>query len=416
MSIETAVVRVATAGSVDDGKSTLIGRLLLDCKAILVDQLEHVREASERRGFARTDLALLTDGLRAEREQGITIDVAWRYFSTPRRRFILADTPGHVQYTRNMVTGASTADVAVVLMDAERGATEQTRRHLCITALLGVPRVIIAVNKMDRVAFDRARYQALADEARTIFAAAGGQGEVAAVPISALRGDNVVTRSADTPWYEGPSLLELLEEGAGRRKTDGPGRLPVQWVIRPQDEAHHDYRGLAGRVAEGQLRVGEPVVVLPAGTRSTVRRLEVGGESRELAHAGESIVLHLADDVDVARGDLVASAEGAPAPVSELVADVCWLSTRPLTRGGRFELKHTTRRVRASVDEIIHRTEVESGAVAPAERLQLNDLGRVSLSLAEPILAEPYARTRALGSAILIDVATAETVAALMIR
>jgi sulfate adenylyltransferase subunit 1 len=412
----TAVVRVATAGSVDDGKSTLIGRLLFDCKALLVDQLDHVEEASRRRGFARTELALVTDGLRAEREQGITIDVAWRYFSTPRRRFILADTPGHVQYTRNMVTGASTADVAVVLIDAERGTTDQTRRHLYITSLLRVPRAIVAVNKMDRVGFAQARFAELAQEARAIFAAAGGAGELEVVPISALRGDNVVDRSPDTPWYEGATVLSLLEAGAGGAAAAGPGRLAVQWVIRPQEERFHDYRGLAGRVAAGVLRVGERVVVMPGAQSSVIAAIEHGGERREQAAAGESIVLHLADDLDVARGDLIASAADAPAPRTELTVDVCWLSTRPLSPGARVTVKHTTRRVRAIVDEIVHRTDVTTGAASPAEQLQLNDLGRLRLQLADPICAEPYAQSRPLGSVILIDDASAETVGAAMIR
>jgi sulfate adenylyltransferase subunit 1 len=414
----TAVVRVATAGSVDDGKSTLIGRLLFDCKALLVDQLDHIEQASQRRGFQRTELALVTDGLRAEREQGITIDVAWRYFSTPRRRFILADTPGHVQYTRNMVTGASTADVAVVLIDAERGATDQTRRHLYITALLAVPRVIVAINKMDRVGFDRARFEALAREAQQIFTAGGGIGELATVPISALRGDNVVDRSPDTPFYDGPVLLTLLEDGVNSAAAEGPGRLPVQWVIRPQDERHHDYRGLAGRVAAGTLRVGETVIVQPGGQQSTIARLEVGGEARERAAAGESIVLHLADDVDVSRGDLIAPVGDAPAPQDELTVDVCWLSTRPLQPGARLTAKHTTRRVKALVAEIVHRTDVTTGAASPPPdgKLALNDLGRLRLQLAGPLCTEPYTKSRPLGSLILIDDATAETVGACMIR
>jgi sulfate adenylyltransferase subunit 1 len=382
----------------------------------LVDQLDHVEEASRRRGFARTELALVTDGLRSEREQGITIDVAWRYFSTPRRRFILADTPGHVQYTRNMVTGASTADVAVVLLDAERGATDQTRRHLHITAMLAVPQVIVAVNKMDRVGFDRARFEELATAAREIFVTGGGKGAVAAAPISALRGDNVVDRSTETPWYEGPTLLTLLEEGASTHVFDGPGRLPVQWVIRPQEERFHDYRGLAGRLAAGTLRVGERVVALPSGQDSVVAAIEVSGEPREQARSGESLVLHLRDDLDIGRGDLVAAASDAPFASTELAVDVCWLSSRPLVPGARLTVKHTTRRVRTVVDTIVQRTDVTTGVASAADRLVLNDLGRLQLSLAEPIFAEPYARSRPLGSLLLIDEPSAETVAACMIR
>jgi sulfate adenylyltransferase subunit 1 len=416
MATTRGVVRVATAGSVDDGKSTLIGRLLFDCKALMADQLDHIKEASLRRGFARTELALLTDGLRAEREQGITIDVSWRYFSTQRRRFVLADTPGHVQYTRNMVTGASTADVSVVLVDAERGVADQTRRHLYITALLGVPRVIVAVNKMDRVGFDRVRFHALAAEVQQIFAAGGGTGRLEAVPVSALHGDNIVEPSDKTPWYQGSSLLTLLEQGGGGAAHDGPGRFPVQWVIRPQEERHHHYRGLAGRVAAGTIRVGERVVVLPGGQHSVIKAIDVAEDARALAAAGDSIVLHLRDDVDAARGDLVAAADDAPTPSTELTVDVCWLSTRPLLRGARLTLKHTTRRVRAIVDEIVSRTDVTSGAPEPSERLEVNDLGRLRLTLAEPILAEPYSRSRSLGAAILIDDVSTDTVGACMIR
>jgi sulfate adenylyltransferase subunit 1 len=412
----TAVVRVATAGSVDDGKSTLIGRLLLDCKALQIDQLQHVEEASVRRGFARTELALLTDGLRAEREQGITIDVAWRYFATDKRRFILADTPGHVQYTRNMVTGASSADVAVVLLDAERGATDQSRRHLLITALLRVPRVIVAVNKMDRVGFDAARFVELTELARDIYLRGGGTGELHSVPISALRGDNVVERSRDTGFFDGPTLLSLLEEGASPRLASGPGRLPIQWVVRPQAERFHDYRGLAGRMAEGSLQVGERVQLLPSGLHSEIVRIEVSGGDRAVAHRGDSVIVHLRDDVDVARGDLIASAIGAPVPVEQLEADVCWLSSRPLVPGARVTLKHTTRRVRAVVADIAHRRDVTTGELSPADALTLNDLGRIRLSLTGPLCVEPYARSRTLGSLLVIDEASGETLGAAMAR
>jgi sulfate adenylyltransferase large subunit len=413
---DTAVVRVATCGSVDDGKSTLIGRLLFDCKAILSDQLDHIEQASQRRGFARTELALVTDGLRAEREQGITIDVAWRYFATARRRFILADTPGHAQYTRNMVTGASTADVAIVLIDAERGTTDQTRRHLFIAALLGVPHVILAVNKMDRVGFDSARYHALADEARAIFARGGGRAVLQAVPVSALRGDNIVERSSDTPYYTGPTLLELLENSAERVEDEGPGRLAVQWVIRPQDEAFHAYRGLAGRVAEGTLRVGEHVQILPSGAASKIARIEVSGAAREVAHRGDSAVLHLVDDLDVGRGDLVAAVSEALTPAQSIEVDVCWLSTHGVRAGARLSVKHTTRKSRALVEQIVHRRDVVHGTEEAVTTLELNDLGRLRLQLASPICAVPYARSRALGSLLLIDEQSAETVGAAMIR
>ena len=411
---ETAVVRVATAGSVDDGKSTLIGRLLLDCKALLTDQLEHVEQASVRRGFARTELALVTDGLRAEREQGITIDVAWRYFSTAKRRFILADTPGHVQYTRNMVTGASTADVTVVLLDAERGATDQTRRHLLITALLGVPRVIIAVNKMDRVAFDQSRFEQLAADAKATYVQGGGRGEVLSVPISALRGDNVVDRSAATPFYAGPTLLGLLERGGAGEAASGPGRLPIQWVVRPQTEQFHDYRGLAGRVADGTLQVGEQVRVMPAGTLTEITRIETSGRDERVARRGDSVILHLRDDVDAARGDLIVSAATAPTPRDRIEVDVCWMATAPLRPGARVGVKHTTRRVKAIVEAIAHRRDVTTGEVGPTTELALNDLGRVTLQLSGALCVEPYARSRAMGSLILVDEATGESIGAAM--
>ncbi|MEO6951758.1 MAG: GTP-binding protein [Polyangia bacterium] len=412
----TAVVRVATAGSVDDGKSTLIGRLLFDSKSLMTDQLDHVEEASRRRGFGRTELALLTDGLRAEREQGITIDVAWRYFATADRRFILADTPGHVQYTRNMVTGASTADVAIVLLDAERGATDQTRRHLFIAALLAVPRVILAVNKMDRVAFDRVRYEVLVADAERWYRTGGGTAPVLGVPLSALRGDNVVDRSAETPWYAGPTLMEALHESVTPPDDHGPARLPVQWVIRPQDEAHHDYRGLAGRLAAGTLSVGDDVIVMPAGHTSKVARLESGGARVECVRAGESIVVQLKDDLDVSRGDLVCSLASPPPAVEFLEVDVCWLSSTILRPGARLTVKHTTRRVKAVVEEIVHRRDVTEGAIEVAHQLSLNDLGRIKLRLAGPVCVEPYAESRALGSLLLIDEASADTVGAAMVR
>ena len=413
---ETAVVRVATAGSVDDGKSTLIGRLLFDCKALLTDQLDHVEKASVRRGFARTELALVTDGLRAEREQGITIDVAWRYFATAKRRFIMADTPGHVQYTRNMVTGASTADVAVVLIDAARGPTDQTRRHLFISAMLAVPRVIVAVNKMDRVGFAEARYSELAQQAAESFKDGGGLGEITTVPICALRGDNIVERSVDMPWYSGPTLLDLLESSSRPARVEGPGRLPIQWVIRPQDEKFHDYRGLAGRVADGTLRVGESILVLPAGATSKITAIEVSGESRDSATAGDSTIVHLEDDIDASRGDLLVSSEGAPLPVEAIEAEVCWMTTTPLRPGARLTAKHTTRRVRAVVDEIVYRRDVGSGTTSPAKELQLNDLGRIKIRLAGPLCVAPYSLSRALGSVLLIDESTGETVGAAMVR
>ncbi len=413
--LRTAVVRVATAGSVDDGKSTLIGRLLLDCHALFTDQLEHIEVASKRRGFARTELALVTDGLRAEREQGITIDVAWRYFSTSRRRFVLADTPGHVQYTRNMVTGASQADVAVMLVDAERGPTEQTLRHLAIAVLLAVPRLVVAINKMDRVAFSQARYEALVAQLEAMVRSLGRPASLSFIPVSALGGDHIVKRSAHTPWYDGPTLLEALEQAApALQSPQGPARMPIQWVSRPQDERFHHYRGLAGRVTSGTLHVGERVVVLPAGLETTIRGIEVLEGPLDSASAGQSVVLHLAEDVDVARGDVIASVEQAPIPVRVFHAEVCWLSGPALTQGRRLLVKHGSCLCRAVVDAVVHTLDVTTGATRPATQLRGNELGKITLRVATPLCVEPYRNSRAMGSLLLIDEASGETVGAAM--
>ena len=338
------LLRVATAGSVDDGKSTLIGRLLHDTKSILEDQLEAVQRTSVERGDGRLDLALLTDGLRAEREQGITIDVAYRFFATARRSFILADTPGHVRYTRNMVTGASTADLALVLIDARQGVLEQSRRHAFIASLLRVPHVVAVVNKMDLVDFDEDTFLRIADDFRA-FARRMGADDVDAIPVSALLGDNVVERSGAMDWYDGPPLLRYLEEVdvAADRHEHAHARLPVQYVVRPHDDAHHDYRGYAGRVAGGTLRVGEDVVVLPSGARSRVAGIDTFDGPLDEAGPAMSVTVRLADDLDVSRGQVIASPMAPPAVVRELVADVCWFDDRPLRTGGRYVLKAATR-------------------------------------------------------------------------
>ena len=328
--LDAELLRIVTAGSVDDGKSTLIGRLLYDTKQILVDQLEHIEDASRRRGHDYVDLALLTDGLRAEREQGITIDVAYRSFVTPRRRFQLADAPGHVQYTRNMVTGASTADVAVILVDARKGVIEQTRRHSYIVSMLELPHVVYAVNKMDLVDFSEERFEEIVGELEELSAQLGLH-DPRPIPVSALKGDNVVDRTDSMPWYEGPTLLEYLEtvELAGDRNHDDR-RFPVQWVVRPMADSHHDYRGYAGQVAGGDWHPGDEVVVLPSGLRSRVAAIDsIDGELAE-ALPGQSVTLRLADDVDVSRGDLIADAVEPPIAARELVARVCWMTERPL--------------------------------------------------------------------------------------
>ncbi len=407
-SSETDLLRLVTCGSVDDGKSTLIGRLLYDTKQIFVDQMEHIEEASRRRGHDYVDLALLTDGLRAEREQGITIDVAYRSFVTPRRRFQLADAPGHVQYTRNMVTGASTAHVAVILIDARNGVVEQTRRHAYITTILRVPHITVAINKMDLVGWSRERYDEIARDLESL-----GLADLHVIPISALTGDNVVEQSENMPWYDGPALLEHLEtiEIARDRNLDAR-RFPVQWVIRPMSAEHPDYRGYAGSVAGGIWRPGDEVVVLPSGLRSRVEAIEPG----DVAVPPESVTIRLADDIDVSRGDMLADPERPPTVTREVEARICWMSERPLEPRARLAVKQTTRAVRAVVEELVSLTDIHTLTDVPGpNRLELNDIGVVRLRLSEPLAVDPYADSRETGAFILIDEATNDTVAAGMI-
>jgi sulfate adenylyltransferase large subunit len=413
--LATELLRLVTCGSVDDGKSTLIGRLLFDSKQILVDQLEHIEETSERRGDGYVNLALLTDGLRAEREQGITIDVAYRSFVTPRRRFLLADAPGHVQYTRNMVTGASTAELAIVLVDARKGVVEQTRRHTYIAALLGIPHVAVAVNKMDLVGFSEERFREIEGELAELAERLGAR-DLLSIPISALLGDNVVERSETMPWYDGPTLLEHLEtvEIAGDRNLDDR-RFPVQWVIRPMAEEWHDYRGYAGQVASGVWRAGDEVVALPSGRRSRVAAVETSDGPLGEAAPPLSVTIRLEDDLDVGRGDLLADPERAPVVALELEARVCWMSERPLEPRARLAIKAGTRWSRAVVDEIISAVDVHALDDVPTERLQLNDIGVVRLRLAEPLAVDPYEANRATGAFVLADEATNDTVAAGMV-
>ncbi len=409
------LLRIATSGSVDDGKSTLIGRLLHDSEAILEDQLAHVVTTSERRGDGYVNLALLTDGLRAEREQGITIDVAYRYFATARRRFILADTPGHEQYTRNMVTGASTADLAIVLIDARNGVSEQTRRHAYIAALLGIPHLVVCVNKMDLVDYDQAAYDAISAEIGE-FLQLLRIPEVTTIPISALRGDNVVEASDAMPWYDGPPLLRHLEEVviATDRNLEEV-RFPVQWVIRPMSEDHHDYRGYAGQVAGGVLRPGDEVVVLPRGSRTRIAAIDTFDGELDAAYPTMSVTVRLVDELDVSRGDMIVGAADVPTPTRELEATVCWMSDVPLRPRSRYQLKHATTSVRVLVDSIEGRVDINTLAEAPAAELGLNDIARVRLRTGAPIVADPYVRNRTTGSFILIDEGSGDTVAAGMI-
>jgi bifunctional enzyme CysN/CysC len=414
--LDAELLRIVTAGSVDDGKSTLIGRLLYDTKQILVDQLEHIEDASRRRGHDYVDLALLTDGLRAEREQGITIDVAYRSFVTPRRRFQLADAPGHVQYTRNMVTGASNADVAVILVDARKGVIEQTRRHSYIVSMLELPHVVYAVNKMDLVEFSEQRFDEIVRELAELSSQLGLH-DPRPIPVSALKGDNVVDRTDSMPWYAGPTLLEYLEtvELAGDRNHDDR-RFPVQWVVRPMTDSHHDYRGYAGQIAGGDWHPGDEVVVLPSGLRSTVAAIDSGDGELAEALPGQSVTIRLADDIDVSRGDLISDPVDPPLAARELVARVCWMTERPLEDQARVLVKQTTRTVPARVDEVLSVVEIETLLDRPSPgRMELNDLGVVRFRLAEPLVVDPYARNRATGAFILIDEATNDTVGAGMV-
>jgi sulfate adenylyltransferase large subunit len=409
------LLRLVTCGSVDDGKSTLIGRLLYDTKQVMSDQLEHVEETSERRGDGYVNLALLTDGLRAEREQGITIDVAYRAFMTPSRRFQLADAPGHVQYTRNMVTGASTADVAVVLLDARKGVIEQTQRHTYISAMLGIPHVVFTVNKMDLVAFDEGRFRQIETDLLELVERLGLRDAVT-IPVAALPGDNVVDPSERMPWWDGGTFLECLEriEIAADRDLSHR-RLPVQWVIRPMSDEHHDYRGYAGQVAGGEWRAGDEVVVLPSGLRTTVASVETNDGPLDVAVQGQSIVVRLADAIDVSRGDMLCDPADPPLAARELEATVCWMSERPVQTGARLAVKQTTRWTRAILEEVIAVFDFETLERVPADGLSLNDLARVRLRLAGPLLVDPYAENRATGAFILVDEATNETVGAGMV-
>ena len=411
------LLRFATAGSVDDGKSTLIGRLLLDSKAIFEDQLEAVEHTSRSRGYDYTDLALLTDGLRSEREQGITIDVAYRYFATPNRKFIIADTPGHVQYTRNMVTGASTADLGLVLVDARQGLTEQSRRHAVILSLLRVPHLVLAVNKMDLVDYDQDTFKRIHDEF-TAFATKLTIPDLTIIPISALKGDNVVLRSSSMPWYEGPSLLHHLENvhvASDRDLVDT--RLPVQWVVRPKSDAHHDYRGYAGRVAGGVLKPGDDVLILPSGFTSTIAGIDLFDKEIDEAYPPMSVTVRLTDDLDISRGDMICRLQNAPTPSQDIDAMVCWMTNQPLRPRAKLALKHTTRSGRVMVKSVQYRLDVNTlHRDQETGELGLNEIGRVQLRTQMPLLADPYSKNRATGSFILLDEATGVTVGAGMIN
>jgi bifunctional enzyme CysN/CysC len=411
------LLRIATAGSVDDGKSTLIGRLLYDSKSIFEDQLRSIEEVSESRGDEHTNLALLTDGLRAEREQGITIDVAHRYFSTPKRKMIIADTPGHVQYTRNMVTGASTANLAIVLVDARKGVLEQSRRHAFIASLLRIPHLVIAVNKMDLVDYDEDTFERIRAEF-TDFAMRLDVQDLTFIPMSALHGDNVVERSENMPWYEGTTLLHHLEEvhiAGDKNMLDV--RFPVQYVIRPQSTDLHDYRGYAGTVAGGVLKPGDEVMVLPSGFTSTIEAIDTADGSLQEAFPPMAVTVRLADEIDISRGDMICRPHNQPHVGQDIEAMICWMSeSSSLAPRARLALKHTTNSVRAMVQDIRYRLDINTlHREEDVNQLALNEIGRVQLRTTQPLLFDEYRRNRTTGSFILIDEATNVTVAAGMI-
>ncbi len=405
-----SLLRFSTAGSVDDGKSTLIGRLLFDTRQIFSDQLEHVEEASRRRGFGRTELALLTDGLRAEREQGITIDVAYRYFATAKRRFIVADTPGHVQYTRNMVTGASTADAAVILVDARHGLLEQSKRHAFISAKLGIGTLFFAVNKMDLVGHEEARFRTLEKDIAEMTTSLGVSARV--LPVSALNGDNVVLRSTNMPWYDGPSLLETLEDLPAVVPLEGPFALPIQWVIRPNSAEAADYRGYAGRILRGSVSVGDEIHVGPRRISSRVKSLLVAGNKKERGIAGDSVTLTLTDEIDVARGDLLLGPTSTPRTGRNLRATLSWFSETPLRPGGRYLAKHLTRTFPVRIERVDARWDKRSLPKGEAATIAMNDLAEAQILSSLEVTFEPYGTERSLGSFILIDESTNETAAA----
>ncbi|WP_149361408.1 sulfate adenylyltransferase subunit 1 [Lolliginicoccus suaedae] len=409
------LLRLATAGSVDDGKSTLVGRLLYDTKSVLADQIDAVTRASVDRGLSTPDLSLLVDGLRAEREQGITIDVAYRYFATPRRSFVLADTPGHVQYTRNTVSGASTAQLVILLVDARKGVIEQTRRHAAVMALLGVPRLVLAVNKIDLVDDPAEVYARICTEFTALTTQLGWAPEnVQEIPVSALHGDNIATPSERTPYYSGPTLIEHLESVPVDAEPHNVGlRFPVQYVIRPRTADYPDYRGYAGQIAAGEVRPGDEVLVLPAGIRSTIAKIDTMDGELEHAEAGRSVTLLLTDDIDISRGDVITSPGDAPEPISDFEATVCVLADKALRPGARLLLKHGTHTTQAIVGSLIERfNEQELRADPGPESLALNDIGRVQIRVASPIVADDYAVNRHTGSFLLIDPASGNTLAA----
>ncbi|EMR04254.1 sulfate adenylyltransferase subunit CysN [Cesiribacter andamanensis] len=410
------LLRFTTAGSVDDGKSTLIGRLLYDSKAIFEDQIEAIERSSKQRGTEYVDLSLLTDGLRAEREQGITIDVAYRYFATPRRKFIIADTPGHIQYTRNMVTGASTANLAIVLVDARHGVVEQTRRHAFIASLLQIKHLVLAVNKMDLVDWSEERFEAIRKEFAE-FSSRLNIADIRFIPISALKGDNVVEPSQNMPWFKGATLLYTLETvNIGNDHNHVDSRFPVQYVIRPQSDKWHDYRGYAGRIAGGVFKPGDEVVALPSGFSSKIQRIDTHEGPIDEAFAPMSVTITLEDDIDISRGDMLVKPNNQPQSGQDLELMICWLNQKPLQPKGKYILMHTTKTCKCIVKEVRYKVNINTlHKIEDDLTLGLNEIGRISLRTTEPLFFDPYTRNRSTGSLILIDQFTNETVGAGMI-
>ncbi len=411
------LLRFSTAGSVDDGKSTLIGRLLYDSKSIFEDQLEAVKRASIKKGTEHLNLALFTDGLRAEREQGITIDVAYRYFATPKRKFIIADTPGHIQYTRNMVTGASTANAGLVLIDARNGITEQTCRHSYISSLLKIPHLIFCINKMDLVGFSEEVYHQICEEF-TVFAKKLDLRDIRFIPISALFGDNVVERSANMPWYTGGTLMDVLETVEIDQDNDFKSpRFPVQYVIRPESTEYHDYRGYAGRVAGGIFSKGDRITVLPSGLTSTIKSIDTRNGELDEAFPPLSVTIQLNDDIDISRGDMIVKPDNMPTVTQDLEIMMCWMNARPLQLNGKYIVKHTTREVRCVVKEIKYKVNVNNlEQITDDLTVKLNDIARVVIRCTKPLFVDPYKNNRITGALILIDEGTNETVGVGMVE
>lgn len=410
------ILKFFTAGSVDDGKSTLIGRLLYDTDSILADQLEAIKQANRKNDDGTVDLAILTDGLRAEREQGITIDVAYKYFQTDKRKFIIADTPGHIQYTRNMVTGASTANLAIILIDARNGVVEQTIRHSYLVSLLGIKHIVVAVNKMDMVDYSETVFDAIINKYKSLAQELKLQ-DVNYIPVSALKGDNIAHKSDRMPWYQGDSLLHFLEQvDTDVQEKSEKARMPVQWVIRPQTDELHDYRGYAGRVISGTFKIGDEIAVLPAGNTSTISKIEFFDKGLEEAVAGQSVTIHLADDVDISRGDTIVNTSAMPQDSKLIEADLCWMDTKALDTSLTYLLQHNSKVTRCKVNEVIYKVDINTLQKESTDGFKLNDIGRVVLKTADTLALDFYSENKANGAGILIDSRTNLTVGAIMFR